>query len=224
MAVRTLVIALALIASYLGLALAGSLLPANNDWVEPRQGVQIFVYSNGIHTGIVVPTVNDVQDWRTVVKAEHLPNPRYGASDHLLFGWGERNFYLKTPTWSDLRISIVAKSLLFSRHTLLHVDYVHDPAPGPDMRPVVISKAQYGRLVQQIEGFFRLDEKGRTQPVKGYGPADIFYESNGHYNLLQTCNNWTGAQLRSIGVRVGIWTPFSVSVMWWFTDPSGTTR
>ncbi|MCF8709021.1 TIGR02117 family protein [Rhizorhapis sp. SPR117] len=222
--VRALIIALALIALYLGLALAGSLLPANNGWIEPRQGVQIFVYSNGTHTGIVVPTVNDVQDWRAVVKPEHLSDPRYGKSDHLLFGWGERNFYLMTPTWSDVRISVAAKSLFFSRRTLLHLDYIHSPVPGPNMRPVTISKAQYVRLVQQIEGFFRRDEKGNTLPVKGYGPADKFYESNGHYNVMQTCNNWTGAQLRSIGVRVGIWTPFSQSVMWWFANPSGRVR
>src|SRR3546814_8923447 len=76
-------------------ALAGSLMPANMGWVEPGQGVRIFVYSNGVHTGIVVPTANKVKDWRSLVRPNDLSDPRY-AEDHLLFGWGERNFYLQT--------------------------------------------------------------------------------------------------------------------------------
>src|SRR3546814_2918446 len=43
----------ALLATYMAAALAGSLMPANMGWVEPGQGVRIFVYSHGVHTGIV---------------------------------------------------------------------------------------------------------------------------------------------------------------------------
>src|SRR3546814_16744003 len=58
----------ALLATYMAAALAGSLMPANMGWVEPGQGVRIFVYSNGVHTGIVVPTANQVKDWRSLVQ------------------------------------------------------------------------------------------------------------------------------------------------------------
>src|SRR3546814_4295772 len=93
-------------------ALAGSLMPANMGWVEPGQGVRIFVYSNGVHTGIVVPTANKVKDWRSLVRPNDLSDPRY-AEDHLLFGWGERNFYLQTPSWSDLDLSVAARALIY---------------------------------------------------------------------------------------------------------------
>src|SRR3546814_9049069 len=58
----------ALLGTYMAAALAGSLMPANMGWVEPGQGVRIFVYSNGVHTGIVVPTANKVKDWRSLVR------------------------------------------------------------------------------------------------------------------------------------------------------------
>src|SRR3546814_519467 len=162
----------ALLATYMAAALAGSLMPANMGWVEPGQGVRIFVYSNGVHTGIVVPTANKVKDWRSLVRPNDLSDPRY-AGDHLLFGWGERNFYLQTPSWSDLDLSVAARALIYGRRTLLHVDHVHDPRPGPDMRPVTISEAQYALLVRRIDAYFALDPYGAPRPIKGYGPSDV---------------------------------------------------
>ncbi|HKR15944.1 TIGR02117 family protein [Rhizorhapis sp.] len=206
---------LALLLVYCSAALIGSLLPSNAGWKEPRQGVRIFIYSNGVHTGLILPAQNEVQDWRRLVRSGDIRDPRYAASSHILFGWGEREFYLNTPRWSDVDPIIAVKALANGEHTLLHVDHIHAPRAAPDMRPLMISVHQYRRLSQQIEAYFRLDG-GRPQPVQGYGPADVFYQSTGRYDLFRTCNEWTGAQLRRIGVRIGVWTPFSESVMWWF--------
>src|SRR3546814_2182801 len=102
---------------------------------------------------------NKVKDWRSLVRPNDLSDPRY-AEDHLLFGWGERNFYLQTPSWSDLDLSVAARALIYGRRTLLHVDHVHDPRPGPDMRPVTISEAQYALLARRIDAYFALDPYG----------------------------------------------------------------
>lgn len=209
---------LAMMLLYLALALGGSLLPANGGWTPPDQGIRIFIYTNGVHSGIIVPVTNDVQDWRRLVKAGDIRDPRYAASSHILFGWGERGFYLSTPRWSDLRPGVAAHALFNGKHTLLHAEYVHAPRPSPDMRPLMISKDQYRQLARQIAGYFQLDANKDPQPIRGYGPADVFYESRSRYGLFRTCNEWTGAQLRKIGVRVGIWTPFSQSVMRWFSE------
>ena len=216
--IRGLAALLALLMLYLALALGGSLIPANANWRAPHQGVRIFIYTNGVHSGIVVPAANEMQDWRRWVKAEDIRDPRYSASSHVLFGWGERGFYLNTPTWSDLTPGVAARALFDGRRTLLHAEYMHAPAPSPETRSLTISQDQYRQLVRQIEGYFRLDAKGRPQPIAGYGPADAFYESYGRYDVFSTCNEWTGAQLRSIGVRIGVWTPFSHSVMLWFDE------
>lgn len=205
----------ALVALYGAAALAGSLLPANAGWTPPRQGVQIYVYSNGIHTGIAVPTVNGVADWRGLARARDLADPRY-AGNYLLFGWGERNFYLDTPTWSDFNAWTGLRAIFGGGPTLLHIDHLTDPKAAPDMRPIILSGAQYARLSREIRGYFALDAHGRSRPIRGYGPADMFYEARGRYGPVETCNEWTGSRLRDAGVRVGRWTPFSYSVMRWF--------
>src|SRR3546814_7837720 len=84
------------------------------------------------------------------------------------------------------------------------------------MRPGTISEAPYPLLARRIDAYFALDPYGAPRPIKGYGASDVFYEAHGYYSLFRTCNEWTGRQLRSIGIRIGRWTPFSASVMYWF--------
>jgi uncharacterized protein (TIGR02117 family) len=216
-AARALAALLAIFAAYLLAGHIGGAIPSNRDWAPPREGVTIYVETNGIHTGVTVPTVAAGIDWRRLVRAEHLRDPRY-AGGWLAFGWGERAFYLETPTWADLDISTVAKSAIGSDRTLVHVDHIARVRPGEDARPVVLTPEQYRQLVDHILRTFALRD-GAAVPVGSYGVADVFYEARGHYDALQTCNSWTGDALRAAGVRVGAWTPFPWTVMWWFDAP-----
>lgn len=156
-------------------------------------------------------------DWRSIVSPSHLADPRY-AGTHYSFGWGERRFYLNTPTWADLDIATVVRATIGSDTTLIHVDHVVDPFPAPDRRAVRLTPEQYRRLTAFIRSTFTLTPDGRAAPIPGYGPADIFYEAHGRYDAFRTCNAWVGDALRAAGVRVGAWTPFSASVMMWFED------
>jgi uncharacterized protein (TIGR02117 family) len=211
---------LAIPLAYLLAGQIGGMIPSNGDWVQAKRGVVVFVETNGIHTGIVVPVSAAGVDWRDLVKPEHLGDPRY-AGTHLAFGWGERQFYLNTPTWADVSASTVARSAFGSDETLVHVDHLPPPIPDERIRTLVLSDAEYRRLSAYIRASFRLTKAGQSQPVKGYGPADSFYEGRGHYDALKTCNAWTGDALRHAGVKVGAWTPFSWSVMRWFDSDPG---
>lgn len=200
-----------------GLAgITGSLLPANSRATAPEDGVLIHVRTNGIHTGLVLPVVNEVFDWRELVRAGDLPDPRY-ATEHLWFGWGDRVFYMETPTWGDLTPGVALTALFGSDAALLHVDHVPPPVAGDRVRPIRVSRSQYRAIVEAIRADFTLDAAGRSQPVSGYGGSDVFYEAQGRYSAFDTCNEWTGALLRDAGVRIGQWTPFSFGVMWWFS-------
>src|SRR3546814_8346790 len=64
--------------------------------------------------------------------------------------------------------------------------HVHDPRPGPDMRPVTISEAQYALLARRIDAYFALDPYGAPRPIKGYGASDVFYRSEEHTSELQS--------------------------------------
>ncbi|HEV2748302.1 MAG TPA: TIGR02117 family protein [Allosphingosinicella sp.] len=208
---------LALILAYFVAALVGALVPANADWREPREGIRIFVRTNGVHTWIMVPTVHAEIDWRPLVPAAHIADSRY-AGDYLAFGYGNRDFYLNTPTWWDLRPRTALAAAFGRGPALVHAEYEHRPRPDEYQRPVTITREQYRRLAAFIRASFRTDAEGRSLPLlgRGYGPSDIFYEAAGRYDVFRTCNEWTGEGLRSAGIRTGIWTPLERSVMWRF--------
>jgi uncharacterized protein (TIGR02117 family) len=74
---------------------------------------------------------------------------------------------------------------------------------------------EYRKLATHIRGSFAISSSGESLPLlgRGYGPADVFYEGRGRYDAYRTCNEWTGEALRAAGVRTGIWTPLSQSIM-----------
>jgi len=202
--------------AYFAAAFILGAVPANVAWRQPDQGITIFVRSNGIHTWIVMPKVNAEMDWRPYALPAHLRDPRWGAADHIAIGYGNREFYLNTPTWADLSVKTAALALFGSGPTLLHVEHVDRPRAEEWQRPIRVTPAQYRRLAGYIQRRFQLDAGGRPIPVlgRGYNDWDMFYEANGGYSLFLTCNEWTGRALRAAGVRMGLWTPFEQSIMW----------
>jgi uncharacterized protein (TIGR02117 family) len=207
--------ALLFLAGGYGLAgVGGSILPANGDWQEGANGIQLFIHDNGIHTGLVLPRRNAIADWSDLVRPQDLARPVY-ASNHLLFGWGDREFYLATPRWADLRPATAVTALIGSDSSLIHVDHIASPVPASTMRAITVSPEEYAHIAGAIRTQFRLDEDGQSQPVAGYGSADVFYEAIGRYSPYRTCNEWTGSLLRNAGIRTGLWTPFNFGVMRW---------
>ncbi len=201
-----------IVASYAVAGLIGGAIPSNGDWVAPAEGVHIFVESNGVHTGIIVPKVAAGVDWRGVARGVDLRDPRFAGYDHVSFGWGEKTFYLETPTWADVKLRTVLAAATGSTRTLMHVEHLPLPRQGDRAREIVVTPAQYRRLAAYIRASFR-DGGAR---YRGYAGYDAFYDANGRYSAVRTCNSWTGDALRYAGVKVGAWTPFPVTVMGWF--------
>lgn len=200
---------------YLLAMAAGGLLTANAGWQEPEEGVTLFVRTNGVHTWILVPTVTADVDWRPLAPASHIREPRL-AGNYLAIGFGNRDFYLNTPTWADLSLRTAFSAAVGGGPSLMHVDHETDPVEDEWTRRLTIGRDEYRRLARHIRDSFQLDEAGRTMPLigRGYGWSDVFYESRLAYNFIRTCNEWTGEALRTAGVRAGVWTPTAQSIMW----------
>ncbi|HEX8262166.1 MAG TPA: TIGR02117 family protein [Allosphingosinicella sp.] len=215
-ALRAAAALLAVPAFYFLAALVLGAVPANRGWREAKEGVTIFVRTNGVHTWILVPKVTPEMDWRPLVPGAHLADPRWGRGDYVALGYGNRTFYLETPTWGDLSMKNAFLAAFGRGRTLMHADHDHDPRPSEDTRPIVLRRDEYRRLVQFARASFQYDSNGRTMPLigRGYGPSDMFYEAVGPYSVVYTCNSWTGRALREAGVRTGVWTPLSQSIMW----------
>ncbi len=208
----------AIIALYLLAALTGSLLPANQEWQSPDDGIELFIETNGLHTGIIMPLWSDVHDWTALVRPEHLADPSlYGS--HILVGWGHEGVYRNTRLWKDLRPSDALSAVFGSKNVLIHVYHLRYPQAYPYYRRrLMVSEAEYRKIVAAIEAKFVLDDQYRSQPSPGYGKDDLFYRSRGYYNAFYTCNNWTSDVLQQAGIRTGRWTPFQGGVMRWFPE------
>jgi uncharacterized protein (TIGR02117 family) len=207
-----------MVLALLAFALAGwvgSSIPRNSDWIEPAEGIEIMVGTNGVHTELVLPLVTSEKDWRGDFPAADLPLANLDYT-HVAVSWGEREVFLNTPTWWDLSPMTVLRILGVGGDGLLHVAHYVRPAPSDDYRPLMLTQAQYGRLVAAVERSLPTGERVR---YPGYGSQDVFYDAPGHYTATNTCNQWTSNTLARAGVRTGWWTPFAGGVMKWVPAP-----
>ena len=197
----------------------GSSLPRNADWSEPKHGIEIFVETNGVHTALVLPRFHPLKDWSADFPVRDLADPARPYT-HVSISWGDREVFLNTPTWADLRPRTVARIAFGSGEGLLHIAHYVRPAPGPDIRPLRLTPAQYAALVRQIEAMLPPVEPAEPRRHwPGYASYDTFYEARGRYTMANTCNQWTSDALAAAGVRTGRWTPFAGGVMKWVKPP-----
>lgn len=187
----------------------GSAIPRNPGWREPVDGIEIMVGSNGVHTELVIPAVAPEKDWHRDFPLSDIAD-RTAPYTHVAISWGEREVFLNTPRWTDLRPATALRAMTGGA-ALLHVAHYIRPAPGPDNRPLRLTHAQYARLVAHIEA--ALPPMADRVRHPGYGPRDVFYDSRGRYDWRHTCNQWTSDALAAAGVRTGYWTPFAGGVM-----------
>ena len=203
---------LLLLVIYLLIALAG-LIPVNNDFEPTAGGVEIMVTSNEIHSDLVLPIRNEAVDWSRLLPQSHFAGDGRGAR-YVAFGWGNKEFFVNTPTAADVKVGTVFRALFCSYTSCMHVHMWDDSSVPAGVRKTTISLEQYRRLVEYISGSFQRDEGGRFSLVAGvaYGPNDAFYDAHGSYHALNTCNCWTCRGLKAAGVRTGWFTPFPKTV------------
>jgi uncharacterized protein (TIGR02117 family) len=201
-----------LLGLYLVAVLVG-LIPVNNDFAPVADGVEVTVTSTEIHGDLVLPLHNETMDWRPLLPASDFAGD-VGRATRVAFGWGNKEFYVDTRTYDDLKAGTVVRALFWPSPTCMHVEMWDDADPRPGARTVRVSHEQYRRLVEHVLGTFRRDEDGRFLPIKGgaYGANDAFYHATGSYHAFNTCNCWVGRGLKAAGVRTGWFTPLPKTV------------
>jgi uncharacterized protein (TIGR02117 family) len=210
---RRLVLALATVPlAYLLAALVGSLVPVNRGWIEPDEGVTIYIANNGLHSDIVMPVYARGLDWTPFVPKSDFsaPNP---SARWIAFGSGEERVYLDTPRWRDIRPATVWSALTGGKR-VMHVEWVSNPHYLD--RAVRLRPEEYRRLWAAIRADFALDERGRARRIdhSGYGRSDAFYWATGKFHALKTCNTWAASRFRLAGIRTSLWPPFVQGFVW----------
>ena len=200
---------------YLVIALVGAAWPVNSDFEPASDGVEIFILSGDVHTDLILPITTQQQDWREKFPADSFPTNRTDFT-HVSIGWGARQFYLETPTWSDLKVSTVANVLFTPSESVMHVQMIRfEPVISSSVMSTRISPEQYQQLIEFIEASFADDS---AQPAAiadaAYSDNDHFYPAIGDYHLFRTCNCWAGAAMQAAGIKVGKFTPLPKTIFW----------
>lgn len=189
------------------LALVLSLWSTNPPIGDCPKDKVVYVTSTGIHLDVVIP-------------AEELPERLLHASfqdsttTHVAYGWGERNFYLETPTWADLTFSNGAQALLVNSEPIMHITRYENEGRG--WKKVALCEDALQKLMAYIEGSFRTSADGAWQEIvaAGYTPNDFFYEATGQYNAINTCNTWLNNALKAAEVKTSRWSPTTHGILY----------
>ena len=193
----------------------GSSIPRNGDWQEPDEGITILVGANAIHTEIIMPVATETIDWRQHFLLADIDDPSREYT-HIGVSWGERDYFLETPSWTDFNL-FTSIAALFGGEGLLHATFYVRPAPADDFRELRISPEEYRELVALILADLPALESRAT--YDGYSSHDVFYSGRGRYHLGNTCNQWTSDRLAAAGIETGWWTPLPGGVMKWVPRP-----
>lgn len=212
----TLLTFISLIALYLGCAWALSHLAVRGE--KPRgPEVTIYILGNGVHTDVVMPVRNAQKDW-----SQSIPYKNTRGNDttlpYLAMGWGDKGFYLNTPTWADLRFSTAFNAVFGLGTAAMHATFYSYPLnENSECFKLKIDTGQYRRLVAFVENSLQTDSPGRPIVIPTnmrYDNDDAFYEAKGRYSLFHTCNTWTNNALKACGQKACWWTPFERGIFY----------
>ncbi|WP_046244975.1 TIGR02117 family protein [Hymenobacter terrenus] len=200
---------------YLGAAFVLSRIPVAKTELNASPDVLVYLHTNGVHTDIVLPIKTSQLDWSQQLPFRNIPSGDT-TMRYIAFGWGDKGFYLDTPTWADLKFSTAFAAAFWLGSSAMHTTYLHALTPGPDTVPLYLSHAEYARLIDYIQSSFRYDAVGGVQHIAGhsYGRNDAFYEARRVYSFLYTCNTWTNNALKACGQKACLWTPADKGILY----------
>ncbi|WP_109435200.1 MULTISPECIES: DUF2459 domain-containing protein [Aquimarina] len=197
---------LALPMLYIIISLILTYIPVNKQENKNKMTHTVYLNSNGIHLEIIIAK-NDLN--KTILKDQvYNSQTRYFS-----FGWGDKNFYVETPTWADFTFMNGFQALFLNSQALLHV--TRYSSVQKNWVAIKINQAQLKQINLYISDTFRLDFQNKKVllPGLGYTKNDDFYEALGNYTCLNTCNSWINTGLKQSNMKACLWTPYDFGLM-----------
>ncbi len=177
--------------------------------VTQTKNIEAYILTNGVHTDLVVPVKSTEIDWSKEILFENTLSKRTDFK-FLAIGWGDKGFYLDTPTWADLKFSTAFKAAFWLSESAMHCTFYDKMTENEDCKKLTLTHEQYLDLIKFIQDKFDRDQNGKPILIKTdavYGKNDAFYDAKGSYSFLNTCNTWTNDGLKISGQKAALWTP-----------------
>ena len=217
---RTFLGILAFFALYFLFTFLLTIIPSNRNFKPAENGVDLYIISNGVHTDICFEIANAELDWKTVLNVSNFKTES-DKMKYLSFGWGDKGFYFDTPTWADLSAKTAATAAFIPSATAMHVSVLKNkPRTGEMIRKTKVSKAQLLKMEEYILNTLQT-ENGKALLIdccRYEGFDDNFYEANGSYHMLRTCNTWANQTLQKGEIKTAIWAPFDKCILHHFEN------
>jgi uncharacterized protein (TIGR02117 family) len=194
-------------------AFALSRITVNGD-VKSGEDVTIYILTNGVHTDIVVPVKTQEIDWSHYVRHENTIANNTTAN-LLALGWGNRKFYLETPTWADLKAQTAFEAASGLGSSAMHATFYNSLKESESCKSIKITTIQYHQLTEFVKNSFKLNAGGLPIVIEtnaNYGKNDAFYEAEGSYSLFHTCNTWANNALKAAEQKASLWTPTDTGI------------
>lgn len=185
---------------------------------EDGKKVVVYLMQSGVHTDFLVPVKNEIIDWSEVFPRKNTKlndtNTRLVA-----IGWGDKNFYMNTPEWSDLTVKTAVYCMTGLGTAAIHATYYYEvPNDKPTIK-LYLSVKQYKRLIKYIKKTLIFSNTDVAIYIKPKNPKvvtdnDAYYEANMRYNVFHTCNTWVNNGLKASHKRACLWTPTSSGIFY----------
>ena len=185
-----------------------------NEAISKEGNITVYIKSNGVHTDLVIPVKSKKMDWSIVFPYANTKD-KDTSSKLLALGWGDKGFYLNTPTWDDLTFRTAFNAMFGLSTSALHTTYLDSIHVSSTCKKITMTQNDYALLVRYIKRTIST-KKGEaifipTNAV--YGTNDAFYEATGSYHLFSTCNTWTNSALKYSNKKACFWTPFDTGIL-----------
>ncbi|HLY80386.1 MAG TPA: DUF2459 domain-containing protein [Caulobacteraceae bacterium] len=168
---------------------------------RPGQGGTVFLFDNGWHSDIAVPTAAIEAHGGPLAQAARATSPM----PWMLIGWGDARFY-EASTSALSRIPDGMAALVGGRPTVVHLEGVWgqpDRVWKRGVRPIRLSEAGLAALLARADRSLVRGPGGAPvmSPIHRE-PGESFFASRERFSLLHLCNHWTAQLLHAAGVPV----------------------
>lgn len=197
---------LGLIIVYLLVAILLSYITVNRNSDNLNDDKTIYLATNGVHLSIILPKED--------VALNVLEGLQYKSNqNYVMFGWGNKDFYLNTPTWNDFKFKYAFGALFLDTPTAIHITTYY--YKQPDWVIVKCNEEELKKLNEYIFKTFKTNSDGKKQfiPQQLYSKNNSFYNANGSYSVAKTCNTWANRAFKESGLKASYFTIFDFGLL-----------
>lgn len=197
---------LGVISTYILITILLSYITVNKTSNNSEGDKTIYLSTNGVHLSIIIPKEN--------INSKILKGLQYQQNqDYFMFGWGNEDFYINTPTWNDLKFKYAFGALFLNTPTAIHLTTYE--YKQQNWISVKCSQQKIEKLNEYIFNTFKVNSKGQKEliPCNLYSVNDTFYKANGSYSPVKTCNTWVNTGFKQSGLKASYFTLFDFGLL-----------